>query len=979
MPDTHGFVPIDRISATPRRDTYWRTLENSPDHQPSDDEGLLDESSRRRFLELAAASLALVTTTACTRQPPEFIYPYVDPPEDAIPGKPLFFASAAPVNGIAEGVIVESHLGRPTKVEGNPNHPASLGGTSVFSQASVLDLYDPDRAREITHLGEQESWEHLLSVLNHTLAPLRLRKGQGFYLLTETVISPTLGAQILALLSALPGVKWHQYDPCACHSAHMGAQIAFGRAVNSFYRLDAADVVLALDSDFLACGFGSTRYARDFVARRRRGDRTDMNRLYAVESCVTSTGGKADHRLPMKYSDVEAFARDLAASIGVQGISSSGSSVSNEWIRALSRDLMAHRGSSAVIPGEHQSPAVHALAHAMNLALGNAGKTVIYTDPLEVRPVDQIESLQELIRDMDSGAVQALLILGGNPVYNAPADLSFASRMKRVPNIFHVSLHNNETSQLCHWHIPEPHFLEDWGDARSIDGTTTILQPLIEPLYESHSYLSVLDAILQFPGRPAYDIVRAYWNTQYKNADFETWWRKSVHDGLIEASALQPVSPPLKADWTRAIPSAPAVDDLEVVFRPDPYLYDGRYANNTWLQELPRPITKLTWDNAVFMSPATARRLDVGNQSVVELNYRGRTVDGPVWVSPGHPDGSVTIYLGYGRTRAGRAGDNVGFNAYTLRTSDVMWSGVGLQVRKTGKSYPLASTQMQQYMEGRNLIISNTVEGYKQDPDFVKHIQEPVPPNLSLYPRWGYTGYAWGMSIDLTACVGCNACVIACQAENNIPVVGKEQVLSRRAMHWIRIDTYYKGSSERPELYYEPVPCMQCEDAPCELVCPVQATNHSRDGLNDMVYNRCVGTRYCSNNCPYKVRRFNFLRFQDWTTDTLKLQRNPDVTVRSRGVMEKCTYCVQRIRETEIQANLENRPIRDGEIQTACQQACPTQAIVFGDINNRGNRVARLKAEKLNYALLAELNTHPRTTYLAELRNPNPELKETAS
>ena len=987
-----AFVPLESLKAAPDRkacpdrNRYWRTLDElsgqvdeQPGEFPENAESFTDETSRRKFLHLAGASLALAGVTGCTRQPTEFIYPYVDPPEHAIPGKPIFFATASLVNGIAEGVLVESHLGRPTKVEGNPDHPASLGSTCVNSQASVLDLYDPDRARDITHLGEPQTWEQFVSMLNSGLDTLRPRQGDGIRLLTETVISPTLGAQIAAFLKALPLAKWHQYDPCGPHSTRAGAQLAFGRPINTYYKLDAADIVVALDSDFLVCGPGSTRYARDFAGRRRRGQRTDMNRLYSVESSMTATGGKADHRWPLRYSEIEQFTRDLAAAIGVKGVNASNPTAHAGWISALSQDLLAHHGASAIIAGEHQSPAVHALAHAMNDALGNTGATVIHTEPLEVQPIDQIASVQELAHDIQSGAVELLLILGGNPVYNAPADLDFAGCLRKVKTVAHVGLHFNETSLLSHWHIPEPHFLEDWSDARAFDGTITILQPLIEPLYESHSFLRVLDVIVQFPGRQSYDIVRANWAAQNKTAGFEAWWRKSVHDGLIQGSALPATTAALREDWNKALAPANSTDDAELVFRPDPYLYDGRFANNTWLQELPRPITKLTWDNAVFVSPQTAQRLGLENQHVVELRFRGRSVEGPVWISPGHPDESVTIHLGYGRTHAGRAGDSAGFNAYRLRTSEAMWSGSGLEIRKTGKVYALASTQMQQSMEGRHLIISNTVDGYRQDPDFVEHTQESVPKNLSLYPAWNYTGYAWGLSIDLTACVSCNACVAACQAENNIPVVGKEQVLSRRAMHWIRIDTYYQGSPERPELYYQPVPCMQCEDAPCELVCPVQATNHSRDGLNDMVYNRCVGTRYCSNNCPYKVRRFNFLLFQDWTTETLKLQRNPDVTVRSRGVMEKCTYCVQRIREAEIRANIENRFIRDGEIQTACQQACPTQAIVFGDINNRANQVAKLKAEKLNYALLAELNTRPRTTYLAELRNPNPALKESST
>jgi MoCo/4Fe-4S cofactor protein with predicted Tat translocation signal len=978
------FVPLEALSSSPNHKRYWRSLEEFSGSRTGEDarqefpEGAdtpPDEASRRRFLQLAGASLALAGATACTRQPAEFIYPYVDPPEEAIPGKPIYFATAALVNGIAEGVVVETHLGRPTKVEGNPDHPASLGSTSVNSQACVLDLYDPDRAREITHLGEAETWEQFVATV---LLPLKNSRGHAVRLLTETVISPTLGMQIAAFQKSLPQAKWHQYDPCGFHSARAAAQLAFGRPVNIYYKLDAADVVVALDSDFLACGPGSTRYARDFATRRRRGNRVDMNRLYSVESSVTATGGKADHRLPLRYSEIERFARDLAAATGAAGASSSGSSSHSEWISAISQDLLAHRGTSAIIAGEHQSPAVHALAHAMNAALGNVGATVVYTDALEVQSIDQIASIGDLARDMESGAVEVLLIFGGNPVYNAPADLAFGQRLKKVKTVAHVGLHFNETSMLSHWHVPESHFFEDWSDARALDGTVTILQPLIEPLYDSYSFLRVLDAIVQFPGRQSYDIIRDNWTAQHKGADFEAWWRKSVHDGLIQASALPATTVALKNDWTKSLAPSTSLDDPELVFRPDPYIYDGRYANNTWLQELPRPITKLTWDNAVHLSPATAKQLGLENQQIVELRFGGRNLEGPVWISPGHPDGSVTIHLGYGRTRAGRAANQSGFNAYLLRTSEAPWAGTGLEIRKTGKTYALASTQMQQSMEGRNLIIANTVDGYKKDPDFVQHIQEPVPKNLSLYPAWNYTGYAWAMSIDLTACVNCNACVVACQAENNIPVVGKAEVLARRAMHWIRIDTYYKGAPERPELYYQPVPCMQCEDAPCELVCPVQATNHSRDGLNDMVYNRCVGTRYCSNNCPYKVRRFNFLLFQDWVTETLKLQRNPDVSVRSRGVMEKCTYCVQRIREAEIRANVENRFIRDGEIQTACQQACPTRAIIFGDQNNPANQVAKLKSEQLNYALLAELNTRPRTTYLAELRNPNPALKENA-
>ena len=981
---TGNVVPLAALTHGAMRKRYWRSLEelaDSPEFQeflhrefPENASEFLDEVSRRRFLHLAAASLGLAGLTGCTRQPPEKILPYVNPPENVIPGHPLYFATAVPVAGVAEGVLVESHLGRPTKVEGNPDHPASLGATSVHSQASVLDLYDPDRAKEISRLGVWQSTEDFQIALSESLSPLQSAKGERFRILTDTVTSPTLGAQIQAVLAMFPGAQWHQYDPAGPHSARAGALMAFGRPVHTHYRFDKADVVVALDSDFLTCGEGSTRFAHDFANRRAGGDRGDMNRLYSVESSMTSTGGKADHRLPLRYAEIEFFARDLCAAVGVAAVSSSGSGIHPEWITAVSRDLLAHRGACVVIPGSHQSPAVHAMAHAMNSLLGNVGKTVIHTDPLEVQSTDQIASLRQLVNDMDAGNVDVLLIMGGNPVYNAPSDFDFRSRLHKVKTTINVGLHQDETAVECQWQVPETHFLEDWGDTRAFDGTVTILQPLILPLYDSTSYLHLLDSILKPPGRSAYEIVSTYWQKNGGADNFEQWWRKSVHDGLIARSALPPITPQLRTDWARSLPE-PSGQGIEIVFRPDPYLYDGRYANNTWLQELPQPMTKLTWDNALHLSPVTAKRLKLGNQDRVELNYRGETVEASVWVSPGQPENSATIHLGWGRTHSGRAGTGAGFDAYRLRTADALWSGSGLQIHKIDKTYPLATTQLQQSMVGRDLIFSATAAEYKDNPDFASQQSKQPPKELTLYPNWNYTGYAWGMSIDLTRCVNCNACVVACQAENNIPVVGKEQVLARRAMHWLRIDTYYEGDPANPRAFYQPVPCMQCEDAPCELVCPVQATNHSSEGLNDMVYNRCVGTRYCSNNCPYKVRRFNFLLFQDWVTEQTKLQRNPDVTVRSRGVMEKCTYCVQRIREADIQTRVEDRFIRDGEVQTACQQACPTQAIVFGDINNHDNRVAKLKALNLNYALLAELNTRPRTTYLAELRNPNPELK----
>ncbi len=953
-----GFVPLDALERG---------------QGASSEYGIeMPDASRRRFLSLMAGSMALAGLSGCTRQPTEAIMPYVDQPENVLPGNPKYYATAVPVGGIAEGVLVESHLGRPTKVEGNPQHPASLGATSVLSQACLMDLYDADRAKEITSLGVPREWEAFEG--EWTRAVAACPNGAGFHILSDTVTSPTLGSQIREVLKKYPSAKWHQFDAVGPHSARAAAQTAFGRPLNTRYQFSNADVVLALDSDFLAGGPGSTRYARDFADRRRQGQRLNMNRLYALESTMTATGGKADHRLALRYADVEGAARQIANEVGVAGLERQNAAAHAALLAAIARDLKAHNGACLVIPGENQTPGVHVLAHAMNAALGNAGKTVFYTEPLEVEPVDQVASLRELAAAMKAGQVRVLLILGGNPIYDGPADFDFGRALERVPFSAHVALHFNETSQQTTWHIPEPHFLEDWGDTRAYDGTVTVIQPLIAPLIESHSQLKVLDAALQWPGRSSYEIVRAFWAKDRGAEDFEAWWRKTLHDGLIAGSALPAIQPELKA----AVPAAPPLQQqpggLELVFRPDVYLYDGRYANNVWLQELPRPMTKLTWDNAVCLSPRTAERLGFDNEQRVALRANGQRVEGSAWILPGHPDESVTVDLGWGRTQSGRAGNGAGFNAYPLRRSDALWSVGGVALERVQQSYPLATTQMHQAMEGRDIVVSGTVDEYRRDPEFVKNKTHEPPDNLTLYPQWQYRGYAWAMSIDTTACVNCQACVIACQAENNIPVVGKEQVLARRAMHWLRVDVYYEGGYEVPQAHYAPVPCMQCEDAPCELVCPTQATNHSSEGLNNMVYNRCVGTRYCSNNCPYKVRRFNFLLYQDWHNEFWKMQRNPDVTVRSRGVMEKCTYCVQRIRETEISAEAANRPVRDGEVQTACQQVCPTQAIVFGDKNNRGNRVARLQAEKLNYAMLAELNTRPRTTYLAELRNPNPEL-----
>jgi molybdopterin-containing oxidoreductase family iron-sulfur binding subunit len=971
---------------------YWRNLEelaSTPQFQDlverefprqaigwaEDEDGV---EGRRNFLKLMGASLALAGLTACTRQPTEHIMPYVRQPEELIPGMPLFYATATTLNGVAQGVLAESHEGRPTKIEGNPEHPATLGACDIFSQASVLQLYDPDRAQAVAFQGEIRGWNNFIGALLEVLAAQKAKDGAGIRILTETVTSPTLASQIRAIQKLYPAAKWHQWEPAGPHSARAAALQTFNQPVNTYYNLEHANVVVSLDSDFLASGAASLRYARQFSKRRRVTESAaPMNRLYVVEPMPTPTGAKADHRLPLRAGDIEEFAWALAVNLRVgAGRRQSDNGDINFWSGPVADDLMHNRGASLVIAGECQPPIVHALAHVINEFLGNVGKTVFYTDPIEANPVDQVASLQDLVMDLDAGAVELLLVLGGNPVFNAPVELGMRDRIQKATLRAHLSQYENETSAVCQWFLPETHYLETWGDARAFDGTVTIQQPLIQPLYGGRSACQILQSLTGSPDTSPYQIVKGYWAAQHPGADFEAWWRRAVHDGVVEGTALPAKTWPIHGEAiTEKQRKRKMGGKVEVIFRTDPTIYDGRFSNSGWLQELPKPITKLTWDNAAIISPGDAHRLGVENGSMLELTYQGRKLRAPVWVQPGHVDQAVTLHLGYGRTRAGRAGTGVGFNPYGLRTASALWQDLGMDVHRISGSYAFASTQMDHVLDAsRHIIHKGDIADYRKNPSSV-HEGAVVPPrSLTMYPEFPYPGYAWGMAIDLNACTGCSACVVACQAENNIAVVGKDQVRRGRAMHWIRVDTYYSGQPNLPAIYNQPVPCMQCEDAPCELVCPVQATTHSAEGLNDMVYNRCVGTRYCSNNCPYKVRRFNFYLYSDFETPSLKLLHNPDVTVRSRGVMEKCTYCVQRINSAKIDAEKQGRKVADGEIQTACQATCPTEAIIFGNINDPHSRVSQMKAEERNYGLLAELNTRPRTTYLAALRNPNPEI-----
>jgi MoCo/4Fe-4S cofactor protein with predicted Tat translocation signal len=984
----------NRLAGARGRD-YWRSLDElaaTPEFQdllerefPRQAVGWSEDEDpvrgRRNFLKLMGASLALAGMTACTRQPNEHIMPYVRQPEDLVPGRPLFFATATTLNGVAQGVLVESHEGRPTKVEGNPEHPASLGACDTISQASVLGLYDPDRAQALTFNGEVRSSTAFSAAFRDALAQQKSKGGAGLRILTETVTSPSMGSQLRAIQKLYPNAKWHQWDPAGPHSARTAAMQAFGQPANTYYDFSQANVVVSLDADFLASGPGSVRYTRQFSQKRRiEANNGAMNRLYVVEPMPTPTGTKADHRLALRAGDIEEFAWALAISLGIaQGPKSGDNHDIYKWVGPIARDLESNKGASIVIPGEQQPPIVHALAAIINEKLGNTGKTVFHTDPIEANPVDQLASLKDLVKDLDSGAVDLLIVLGGNPAFTAPVELGMRDRLKKAKLRVRLGLYADETSKVCQWVIPETHFLETWGDARAFDGTVTIQQPLIQPLYGGRPAMQLLQSMTEQPEKSPYDVVKGYWAEQHGAVGFEAWWRKSVHDGVVPGTALPAKNVTVRGEALSARAGARHLGGkLEVIFKPDPAVYDGRFANNGWLQEFPRPITKLTWDNAVFLSPGTASRFSLQTGDVAKLTYGGRSLNAPVFIQPGHVNGAVTLHLGYGRTNAGRAGDGMGFNPYGLRTASALWQDGGLEIAKTGAKHEFASTQNFHLLETpdrRHIIHHADLAEFKKNPEAPHEGAEVPPKGLTLYPEWKYEGHAWGMAIDLNSCTGCGACIVACQAENNIAVVGKDQVRRGRAMHWLRVDSYYQGEENDPEIYSQPVPCMHCENAPCEVVCPVQATTHSSEGLNDMVYNRCVGTRYCSNNCPYKVRRFNFYLFSDFDTPSLKMQRNPDVSVRSRGVMEKCTYCVQRINSAKIDAEKQDRPVRDGEIKTACQATCPAEAIVFGDLNDKSSRVAKLKENERNYPLLPDLNTRPRTTYLAALRNPNPEIE----
>jgi molybdopterin-containing oxidoreductase family iron-sulfur binding subunit len=1071
---------------------YWRSVEEFvdapefeefvkreyPDHAETWDDSL----SRRNFIKVMGASLALAGLSGCVIQPPEKIVPYVTAPPDSLPGRPLFYATSYTLGGVAMGLLAKSYEGRPIKIEGHPDHPGSRGATDVRAQASLLDMYDPDRSQRVMFRGTASTWQQFQTQLRSFVDTNRADGGAGIRFLTETITSPTIINQFKQLQAELPNFKWVQYEPINGDNAMTGAKMAFGSPAQAVYHFDKAERILSLDADIFS-GF-NVGYLKDYAAGKTwTPDKKDINRLYMVETTASITGAKADHRLAVKPSEMVEVAKGIAQRLGVAGASSSYNG-NTQWLDAMARDLTAFKGRSLVVAGNSASPVVHALANAMNGALGNIGQTVEFVEPFSPgADKAQIDQLRELVGDIDAGRVKLLVILGGNPAYNTPADLRINLERinEKVPLRVYVGSHQNETADICHWHIPEKHYLESWGDSRAYDGTVTLTQPLIAPLYDSHNISEVVQLFFKENFDKAdLDIVKGFWQTQNVPAAkttaataastaasastantatastsngtasnaaansngttavgtnpasgttaearasqanvsstaaaagtnpataFEDRWRKYIHDGMIPGTFGTPKGVSVNTAFLSQPVPPVQTGNFEINILPDPNIYDGRFANNGWMQELPKPLNKVTWDNVALISPKTAESLGV-NQSreydpqaggenglafintkgtnqfsdLVTVTYQGTNIERvPMWVTPGQPDGVITIFMGYGRSRAGKIGDNIGYNVFNARRSDALDWAPG-NIVKTGETTTITSTQIHFNMEGRDLLRSWDLEAYNENPRMGAQENEY---DLSMYPYQQHqqtyeNHHRWGMAVDLNNCIGCNACVLACQAENNIPVVGREQVDRHRMMHWLRIDAYFGGNDiNDPEgPHFQPVLCQQCEQAPCEVVCPVHATVHSAEGLNDMVYNRCVGTRYCSNNCPYKVRRFNFLLFQDWDTPQYKLMRNPEVSIRSRGVMEKCTYCTQRIASARIEAEKDGRNVRDGEIVTACQAACPTNVFTFGDMNDHSSEVSKKKLDPRNYTLLNNLNTQPRTTYLAELKNQNKEMPD---
>ena len=1008
--------------------TYWRSLsewaqdpavEAKLHHEfpsaPLDEVGTF---GRRRFMQLMGASMALSSGAAC-RWEKENILAFTRQPAGHIPGVPKHYATSMELGGVASGLKVTSFDGRPIKVDGNPKHPFNRGGSSSFEQASVLELYDPDRSQYPTRKGEpgMASWDDFAIALAPVLDARRAEGGKGLAVLSEATSSPTSLRLRRQLQAKYPQLRWVTYEPLAYDNVRMGTYQAFGQQLRPQLHLKDARVIVSLDDELFCEHPAASAHGADFaVARKPEGD--FMARLWAVESRHTTTGGAADHRLPLRSVQVRPFllalmaevlqkspvagAADLAA---LQKLERRGFMLRPEvsaFVSALAQDLVEHHGQSVISAGPGQSAEVHQLVAQLNAVLGNVGRGVTYVAEPDAERAPQLQALAELTADMKAGKIAGLFVIGGNPAFDAPCDLDFAAALQQVPFTARLGLFFDETSALCSWHLPRTHYLEGWGDGRAWDGTVSLAQPLLEPLYHTRTASQLLSLMLG-EAKDDQQLVRATYADAHGLAGeaLETHLRRSLHAGIVADSAWPEVVPTRRTLQVSPLTDAccsPEVDngELEVTFWSDPHVYDGRFANNGWLQELPDFMAKLTWDNVAYVAPATAKKYGLRHEHLADLTVGERHLQVAVYVLPGQAEGSVALSLGYGRTHAGHVaglqhGDvpSCGFNTYAVRASRAENFTGKLKLTDAGKAYTLAITQDHHSMDetgkkGTDQRVPQIVReadfaAYKEDPAFAKDVVEH-PPLKSLWQEISYDGYKWGMAIDLNSCTGCGACVVACQAENNVPIVGKEQVINGREMHWLRIDRYFSGSPDAPKVVSQPMTCQQCELAPCESVCPVAATVHSHEGLNDMVYNRCIGTRYCSNNCPYKVRRFNFFNYHKSLEKTenqvTKMVYNPEVTVRARGVMEKCTYCVQRIQNVKIQARNHKRRVKDGEITTACAEACAADAIVFGDLNDANSRVARHHKSPRSYAVLEELNTKPRTQYLARVRNLHPALAE---
>ncbi len=991
----------------------WRSIEElqgSPElaaaskrEFPTGASEMTDAVSRRGFIQLLGASTALAGIGTACRKPPDKIVPFVRRPEEVTPGNALHFATNVSFEGYGVGLLVESHEGRPTKIEGNPGHPGSLGSSSAIDQGLILGLYDDDRARQLTRKGLPVAWKSFLADIDAMAPRLAASQGESLRFLGEPTASPVVADLRRRIQLRFPKAQFVAYSSVAGDGAEQGARLAFGRPLEARHDLAAASVILSLDSDFVSDGPEQLRLARAFSARREPGP--NMNRLYVVEPAMTATGSMADHRLRLRASEVAGFAsalaRELSARPGFELLGPLAAAVRQppaatwdaKWLSAAARDLEKNRGKCLVLAGRRQPAAVHALVNALNVALGNVGATVTWNTPVLLDATSGPSGLWALRNDIAAGKVDTLVITARNPVYTAPADFKLAELLPKVPNSIYHTLYEDETAALCNALIPAAHALESWGDSRAMDGTISICQPLIAPIWGGFTEVEVLAAFLGEAEKGAHQIVRSYWEGQSSRFGsgldfFDHIWEKWLADGVIPDTGVKPETDVSIDGAALARTVAPLLvrkaegSGIEIAFTADPKVYDGRFGNNAWLQELPHPISKLTWDNAVGVSPKTADKLGLVTGDQVEITYRQRTLEGPVMILPGHADDALTLPLGYGRAGSEKIAKGVGFNAGSIRCGDTPWFDGGASVVKTGGGYKFGITQDHWSMspDGRKTpepaVATTLTNALNEHSEFNQELEERrgIPPTVHTPHDYSKETYKWGMAIDLNKCTGCNACVVACQSENNIPVVGKVQVIKGREMQWIRIDRYFTGTIEEPEIITQPLACVQCESAPCEYVCPVNATVHSDEGLNEMVYNRCIGTRYCCNNCPYKVRRFNFLEYNGDISGARMMGMNPDVTVRSRGVMEKCTYCVQRIERKRIDTRIEKRVMKDGELQVACEQSCPSQAITFGSLNDQNSRVSKLHADSRRYDLLHELGTRPRTAYLARVRNPNPEL-----